>query len=536
MDQIKDITPPRADSSGNLYVQPLPAVGEGDVLPGIAPSCLLECCRNPFLNIVLLLSTGPIAAWMSWRNRNYQLDDALIYLRYIRNFFEGNGLQYNAGDCFNGLTSPLYSYLLIAVNTIAHHLQFTTIFLSFMFFWLAALFGAVVVSKNRYEQALCGFFVVSSNYFYITFGMETGLFLFLTALALFFYRNDRLFFLGATIGLVFLTRPEGIFLGGVVFLHYILTNKRLPPIKCLAAPIIIILANFIFNYFYYGSLLPATGDAKIGQGRSGFWGSGLLFLHVSFMKGTYFGGSYSMLWFTLTTAAVGLWVSLRSLTTRLILAYLVLLGAFYVFLNLPNYPWYYGPFFYFLTLFSAIGAYQLARLANYTSEGPRGLFAASPIVGLILIFSLYNLKFSSFPRGPHDMYRNIGNWIKTNTPSNSIVAAVEIGTIGWYSNRYIIDILGLTNPYNADFIAQKDVYSWLTKYSPDYIVVHDPLWSFERSATCLTATGAYVPNPGFHFMGYQLLAKSAVPNVDELIGECGRIVGAFQTKGKTPTQ
>ena len=34
----------------------------------------------------------------SWQVREYQLDDALIYLRYIRNFIEGNGLVYNKGE------------------------------------------------------------------------------------------------------------------------------------------------------------------------------------------------------------------------------------------------------------------------------------------------------------------------------------------------------------------------------------------------------------------------------------------------------
>lgn len=82
--------------------------------------------------------------------------------------------------------------------------------------------------------------------------------------------------------------------------------------------------------------------------------------------------------------------------------------------------------------------------------------------------------------------------------------------------------LGVTNKYNADFIANKDVHSWLTKYSPDYILVHEPLWPFEAATSCLTRTAAYAPAPRFNFPGYQLLVKSTEPDTNERITACGR--------------
>jgi len=34
-------------------------------------------------------------------------------------------------------------------------------------------------------------------------------------------------------------------------------------------------------------------------------------------------------------------------------------------------------------------------------------------------------------------YQIIGQWLKENTPDDAKVALVEIGTVGWYSDRYI---------------------------------------------------------------------------------------------------
>lgn len=478
---------------------------------------------NPLRNVALLISTIPVAAWFSWKNRNYQLDDSLIYLRYVRNFFDGFGLTYNAGDHFNGLTSPLYSYILIAANAPVHNLQYTTIFLSFLFLCAAAIYGAILISDNRAEQALCGFFIVSFNYFYTTFGMETSLFLFLTALAFTLYRDERLFWTACVIGLAIITRTEAVFLGAVIFCHYVLSKKRIPPLKYLIAPAAIIAANLLFNYLYYGSPLPATGNAKIGQGRSGYWGAGLIFLHIDYMKGWFFDGTFRLAWFMIVTAAVGVWFKRVDLTTRLILIYLAFLGAFYVFLRIPNYHWYYAPFFYFLMLYCGSGVFQLTFKSIKLARKHRLYWiSAVPCVLLIIAFSAANLKLSDISRGSFDPYKNIGDWIDNNTPKNSVVAAAEIGTIGWYSNRYIIDILGLTNPYNADYIAKKDVHAWLGKYSPDYILVHEPLWPFEASATCLTSSGAYAPEQGFHFPGYQLLAKSTTSGTSKHIADCSR--------------
>lgn len=478
---------------------------------------------RPFENIALLLTTIPVAAWFSWQNRNYQLDDSLIYLRYIRNFFEGRGLTYNEGDYFNGLTSPLYSYFLIICNGITHNLQYTTIFLSFFFLCAAAIYGAFAFSDNKIEQAICGFSVASFNYFYTTFGMETTLFLFLSALILCLYKHERYYSLGIAIGLLILTRTEGIFLGAVVLLHYTIIHKKLPPVKYFIVPALVIIANLIFNSLYYGAPLPATGNAKIGQGRSGFWGSGFVFLQVEYMKNWFFGGNLKMLYFLIPAAAIGLWAKRTLVATHLFAAYLIILGCFYVFLLIPNYHWYYAPFFYFLTLFSAIGTFRvLAGIYRLAKKKTAYALAAVPVLIAASAFGTQSLKLSDISRGSVDSYKNIGNWITENTPKNSVVAAVEIGTIGWYADRYIIDILGLTNPYNADYIAKKDVHSWLTKYSPDYILVHEPLWVFETTANCLEHADAYKPVPNFQFPGYQLLAKSKSEGAAIRAAQCGQ--------------
>ncbi|MGF6511771.1 hypothetical protein [Paraburkholderia sp. 32] len=474
-------------------------------------------------NALLLAITIAVGGYLAWQTRNFQLDDALIYLRYLRNLFDGHGLTYNAGDRFNGLTSPLYSYLLILANVLTRNLQYTTIFLSFVFLCAAAITGAHLLASGKYEQTLCALIIVSFNYFYDTFGMETSLFLFLSALALILYRREQFFGLGLVLGLLFITRSEGVFLGLVLVVDFFVRNRKVPHVKYFVAPVILLAANFAFNYYYYGAFLPATGNAKLGQGKSGLWGEGLIFLHVQYMKGAFFGGDLRLLAFMLPVGLVGVLTSLRQRIVLLAILYLVLLGSFYVFLHIPNYHWYYAPFFFFGLLFVGVGAW---KVLSFTYERSR---ESAVVLTLFLAFFLatsgfvyHSFGISNIQRGSMDVYKNIGEWIKANTPGNAVVASVEIGTVGWYSDRYIIDILGLTNRYNADYIAHKDLYSWLTKYTPDYILVHQPLWSFEASADCLLASGAYAPVEVFNFEGYRLLKRSDAVGTQQRIRTCAK--------------
>jgi len=44
----------------------------------------------------------------------------------------------------------------------------------------------------------------------------------------------------------------------------------------------------------------------------------------------------------------------------------------------------------------------------------------------------------------------------------------------------IVDILGLTTPINAQFVSHNDTTSWLALEKPDYVVIHDPIWIWEK--------------------------------------------------------
>jgi arabinofuranosyltransferase len=159
---------------------------------------------------MLLIAAVPlcVVAFFSYLARNYQMDDALIYLRYVRNFHEGFGLVYNPGEKFNGLTSPLFTYVSLAASFLSGNLQLVTTVISAFFLTCAAILGGIVFSNGKWETLFTAVVIGSFGYFYHTFGMETPLFVMLIGLSLYLYKFNSRYFVIA-LALLTITRFEG---------------------------------------------------------------------------------------------------------------------------------------------------------------------------------------------------------------------------------------------------------------------------------------------------------------------------------------
>jgi len=462
---------------------------------------------NPEVKITYLLYVLPcfLVAFFSYKSKGFQLDDALIYLRYIRNFQNGYGLVYNPGEQFNGLTSPLFSYLMVLGSFFTKNLQILSIASSGCFLAIAAIIGGKLFSKTSLGQLFTSLSIASFGYFYLTFGMETPLFLLLLSLSLYLYKvNSRYLFL--SLAFLVITRSEGILLAAPLTIALLVRNKKLPNINILLLSILIFLTPYIINYINYGDFIAATANAKIGQGKSGLWGYGWIFFNIDYLFDWAFSGRKFLAISLIVTSIYGGFLLIRNRVALLSMVFLVLLLGFYGCLNIPNYHWYYAPFFFFFIIFSCSGIESFAKeLLRYPWPSNQTFVF---LITLTALPFFYINTISLNGGGRNEPYAQVGTWLKENTNQNASIAMVEIGTIGWYSDRRIIDILGLVNKFNADYITKGDVTSWIKDYQPDYILKHEPIWPHEKATIELEKIGAYSPDPTFNQPGFVLLKKT----------------------------
>jgi hypothetical protein len=205
---------------------------------------------------------------------------------------------------------------------------------------------------------------------------------------------------------------------------------------------------------------------------------------------------------------LGIVVARKSRMTIILIGHCVLLTAAYLILNVPSYHWYYSPYIASFILLSSVGLGYVFK-GNCSNLIKKLIPTCLAVVGVsLVIFQIPETIVRIRNSKPQYLeYKKIGTWLKYNTAPDSDIAVMEIGTIGYYSHRKLIDILGLVTPGNARYIGEKRYDEWLTDYQPRYILTRDPTDPLEVAAARALRSGAYALDQRFQLPGYLLLVK-----------------------------
>ncbi|MCH9646721.1 MAG: hypothetical protein K0U98_00705 [Deltaproteobacteria bacterium] len=466
---------------------------------------------------LLWLASMAISLWFSYLNRFFELDDALIYHRYLRNLLRGEGLVYNPGEAFNALTSPAYTYLSLVSSWLLGDVGTASVALAAVLF--LALLTVFFFLFRRVSGSLAAglgcLLAATSPYLYQTFGMESLLFVLLTGICLWLFEAEQgSFWLGIACALLILTRSEGVFLVAALVIRHLWLRRPFPRLRDFLLPALLVFAVLVFNFQYYGEPLPHTAQVKIDQGRSGLWGDWPLFLRAGYHLNWFFAGSKALAAILGLAALGGFWALRRRSLGWNGAIFLGLLLLFYVGLNIPSYHWYYAPFYvaaFFLAPVGFSGLWNLLKKAPHPilSNAARWALAGLCLWVLGQLFADNQNRLSAATAPPP--YQQIGLWLKDHAAGDAKLAAAEIGTLGWYSELYMIDILGLVTPENSRFIGERQFGAWLELHSPDYVLIHAPPWATETAVVKAAARGRFLRDSRFSFPGFQLYRTTGQP-------------------------
>jgi len=433
------------------------------------------------------------------------VDDAYITYRYARNLAEGSGFVYNAGDRVLSTTTPLYTLILAASYFLSEDLPRNSHLLSTF-----SLAGVVILTYAIFAREGMGVVGLISSSFIITnvigvictFGMESCLYLLLILISLYFYFENNLRLTALFLGLVVLTRIDGIILVGCVGAHYIIYNLDLLKSRKIVTEIyipvslflLVTVPWFLFSLLYFGQLFPATLKAKMMQYSSGLWPTNFISEFYNIIVDQYL---YLLLFFIFGS----IYITFRSKKYSLLLFYLTLYCV--AFSSFPYYHWYLISPISMFFMISVLGFYHLLLTSHSVIEElppaksnlNRSLIFNVIITTLVLtsflIIPLYHsaentntlLKEAS---GLTDdlsnrmnFYKHIGETLKNETADSAIIGTIEIGIIGWYSEREIVDYCGLLQPFISDNLGDTEKIS--DKYKVDYLI-YSPIFSWVLSS------------------------------------------------------
>ena len=446
---------------------------EGWVLPGAVALCLA-------FSLGLVLHAHSVNAGVD----GFPLDDPWIHLTYARNLYLHGSFTYFPGDPSSaGSTSPLYTLLLAAgfavtpdekvlsylLGIISHAL-----FLFAMAGWArrrlgsAKWAGAAVLLVGLDPRV--GILSVS--------GMETSLFLCLVALAFYARSSGSDFVEGSALGLAVWVRPDGLILAVVLAIdrgieRFLLgesgRGERRHGLRW-AGPVVALGLGYLgFNQAVGGTWLPNTFAAKTayygGFSRWRFLGEevGGMLAHA---------GWWLLLPFSLWAVAREAW----SFTTRsrgrlraeagwvvaLILAYLLLLPYSHRFGR------------YLVPVLPAVAVLGLSALREgllsflpdpAATEKWRTRITWAFVVAIAALHGRADLRadeeYSRFCRYHADRHERVGRWLEKNTPVTAVIATHDVGAIAYYSERKIVDIVGVILPEAAAHLGRPDYLEYL---------------------------------------------------------------------------
>jgi hypothetical protein len=420
--------------------------------------------------------------------RGVLLDDAMITFRVAENLAYGRGFVYNLGEYVQVTTTPLYTMSLVPGIWLFGSAPAAALILNLS---LAALIPALAYDVGRRLSGRitglgAALMLPIAPLLVIAFSMESYLYVALILATLDAYAAGRWRLAGVLAGLTALVRGDAVLLGACLLTYDLVASRRLRwrlIIPAMAIPAL----WYLFATFYYGSPFPATLSAKTAQGEfnwlgkrfaDGFWG-----YWKSWIKEN-FDSFYLFPW--LIGLAL-LWAIWREQRWLILAAHDVLYITAFVLLGVPAAEWYYAPLMPGAALLAARGVQAVAELVAWPvgaaqrrhSQPDKVLLSIlhAGVAALLLVILAATLYPNSarligqHPNWKAQIYPETARWIAQNTNSAASMATIDIGHLGYWSGRRIIDIVGLAQPDVAPHIVQGDFGYAIRHYRPDLVLL-----------------------------------------------------------------
>ncbi|MBV6880918.1 hypothetical protein NG800_012860 [Epilithonimonas ginsengisoli] len=449
--------------------------------------------KKKYFSYLLLFVVEVIVFLKFFINRYDFFDDTLIYARYIKNFALGFGLVYNKDELFNGLTSPLYTYINLLINSL-FKIQNQILLnnsIGYVFISLSIIVIYKILERLSLNKVMiaCILILYSLSNVYLFLGMETGLYLFLIFLLFYSFLFEKYLLYFIVCSFLVITRTEGVFFIVTTAILFLYEKRTLQNsfMLYISMSFIVLIAHYGFNLYYYGNVLPDSSKAKVYHGMSKFWGNQYDFIGGTLDLITYNYKSRNLFkylyFFILLFIPISLILKKKNTFDYYLILSCLFLVSFYLYFNVPLYTWYVTPLIFAKIYFLVTGIGFFANRFVRPEKNKRN-FAIFVVVIISFSFILnYNNKYiNSHNKGAVQRekdYFRISEWILDNTKADESIGTAEIGIIGYFTNRKVVDLCGLVSKDNAYFLSKRDIDSWITKHEPTYILFHNPNWEIE---------------------------------------------------------
>jgi hypothetical protein len=420
----------------------------------------------------------------------FPVDDAWIHLTFARTLATTGRFAYGAlNTATSGSTSPLFTFVEAIIFLVTKDEFAVALIPCILAFSASAFLFYILVreftSLSWVPVAGALLFIVTPSLLIISnWGMETSATIALLLWSLLLYRREKWDWLAIAIGLAIWARPDTVVLAIAMGLDYLYTRTVAPSkpgVKAMLILCSIVVLYAGFNFVLSGTVLPNTFYAKLAyykNGNSNFWEQ--LWALIA--------GGGRIIAFVLAAAGI-VWMFTEKKRGNIVLILYSLGMAFLYHWKLP-YLYQDGryliPVLPFVLLLATIGSSRSATwLAKSTS--------VASILSITLLFvaaigeftrmsdTVDNLSFED--SYIHNLQVETAQWCAKNLPTSAVITTHDIGALGYYSGRRVVDLVGLADPGMIKFLDKPGAVSALRKKGVSYAALLDNWYEIPNENT-----------------------------------------------------
>ncbi len=475
------------------------------------------------LSLAAFLSMGIYLVYSNAIYRiGYPLDDAWIHQTFARNLYRYHQLAYFEGVPSAGSTAPLWTLLLsIGYFFFRNNLAWTMFLGCFSLItlgWLGdRIFRQITIGYSS-PIPWVGILIILEWHFVwsAASGMETLVFaaLSLGLISLLLEQRIRWFFIGLLTGLGAWIRPDALTLVGpiglILFILLIQKKANLGDAgKFLSGVLVILLPYLMLNKSFAGNYWPNTYYAKQLEYRellqqpifARIWN--VFQQHIVGMGILLLPGFFYRIWDSVKKKE---WVILSFviwwLGFLLVYAFRLPVGYQHGRYEIPVIPFY--------LLISGSGVFLIWKLCS--NRRISRILSTAWVLAIILVnLSFYWLGARTYATDVAIIESEMvdtSKWIHDNTPVDALIAAHDIGALGFFGDRAIFDLAGLISPEVLPVIRDETGLSTLIQESDAEYLMTFPNWYPVMTSdlnSIYTSTGRFsLENGGENMVVYRL--------------------------------
>lgn len=466
-----------------------------------------------------------LCAALAWPLRHYVTDDTFIHLQYARHLAHGEGFVFNPGERVYGSTSPLWVMLLAGAialgldGLLAAKLLGAAALLASLLLWGWLVRRTVASPWLRVGSTLAW----AAHAWLLRWslsGMETPLAvaLVLGGLCAFTAREpwgERPEIAGLLWALAALARPECVLLPGLWAVLLVVDHGARAGLGRAVRglwPAALVYGGWLaFARGYFGTFWPNTLAAKAAGGE-GIAYQLEQWTRAGAIVATTDGVLVVVLLAALALGALrGARPRLRPAVPLLPWAWLVAVPLVYTLRGVPVLSRYLVPALPVLgwlawraldrTLWRPDGRTSSGRLA--------GALVAALVLGqnLVVYARIVRPQVDSFSAGLEHSLIPWGRWFDLHAQPDAVIAAPDIGAIGYFGRRRVVDLAGLVTPEMVPILRRMPQEDAVARFEfrrfarPDFVVDRaERAWDLQRrspwSAALVPLGHASLPNLG----------------------------------------